>query len=75
MKNYIRKHFKKTISVFTNTFKVSSIQSVITLSFTFITILTILFVGITLYNKFSDAAEENASHNIDQIIEQISLNL
>lgn len=63
------------LTVLTNTFKINSIQSIITLSFTCITILSISFVGITLYNKFSEAAEKNASSNIGQIIDQVSLNV
>lgn len=65
----------RLFTVLSNTFRIRSIQSVITLSFTFITILTIIFVGLTLYNKFSVTAEKNASSNTDQIIEQVSLNL
>lgn len=75
MKNKLNGFLKRSTSIFKNTFKISSIQSVMTLSFTFFTILTILFVGITLYNKFSETAEKNAAHNIDQIIDQVSLNL
>lgn len=55
--------------------RVKSIQFVIAASFIIITILAMLYVGITLYNKFSATAEQNASISTRQIIEQVSVNL
>lgn len=55
--------------------KVKSIQFLITVSFTMITVLAMLFVGITLYNKFTNIAVQNTSINTTQIIEQVNLNL
>lgn len=66
----------KRISVFLqNIFKVSSIQSVITLSFTAVTILSMLFISLALYGMFSDNAEKNAASSTQQIMDQVTLNL
>ncbi|GAB6990223.1 sensor histidine kinase [Paenibacillus pini] len=56
-------------------FNVRSIQVIITLSFTLLTILIVLLVSIMLYNKFTRTAEENASLNIQQIIQQVNYHL
>lgn len=58
-----------------NIFKVSSIQSVITLSFTAVTILSMLFISLALYGMFSDNAEKNAASSTQQIMDQVNLNL
>lgn len=66
----------KRISVFLqNIFKISSIQSVITLSFTAVTILSMLFISLALYGMFSDNAEKNAASSTQQIMDQVNLNL
>lgn len=75
MKEILKKYITAPINRLFNSFKIRSIQFVITVSFTFITILAILFVGSTLYNKFNKAAEENAALSTRQIIEQVNLNL
>lgn len=56
-------------------FKVSSIQSIITLSSTAVTILSMVFVSIALYSMFSDNAEKNAAASTQQIMDQVNLNL
>jgi len=75
----LKAEFFKRILHFPNrlfkTIRIRSIQFVITASFTVITILGMLYVGITLYNKFSVTAEQNASITTRQIIEQVSFNL
>jgi two-component system, sensor histidine kinase YesM len=71
----IRKFLKDTFKQLSNTFKVKSIQFTIALSFTFVTVLAMVFVSVTLYNKFSKAAEQNASINTRQIIDQVNTNL
>ena len=53
----------------------SSIQSVITLSFTAVMLLAMIIVSIALYHLFSDSAEKNAAISTQQIIDQVSLNL
>lgn len=66
---------KKLLLIFVNALRVRSIQYTITVSFTLITVLVMLFVGIVLYNKFSQTAEENANLNNQQIVEQVKFNL
>ena len=75
LKKKIGKYLKQTIGIIVNTFRIRSIQSIITLSFTLITILTMIFIGVTLYNKFSKTAEKNVIISTNQIIDQVSLNL
>lgn len=55
--------------------KLRSIQLIITLTFTAITVLVALIVSFMLYNKFAKTAEENANLNMQQIIEQVNYNL
>lgn len=55
--------------------KLRSIQVIITLTFTAVTVLVAVIVSFMLYNKFSRTAEENASLNMQQIIEQVNQNL
>lgn len=55
--------------------KLSSIQNVITLSFTAVMLLAMLIVSVSLYHLFSDSAEKNAATSTQQIIDQVSLNL
>ncbi|GIP25710.1 histidine kinase [Paenibacillus sp. J23TS9] len=56
-------------------FKLRSIQTIITVSFTLMTILVVVAVSFMLYNKFTKTAEENAYLNIQQIIEQVNYHL
>ncbi|RUT36016.1 sensor histidine kinase [Paenibacillus zeisoli] len=56
-------------------FHYKKIQVMITLSFMFITIITVLLVSVMLYNKFSKSSEENTFLNMGQIIDQVNLNL
>lgn len=56
-------------------FNVRSIQFIIMLSFTMITVAVVLLVSLLLYNKFAKSAEENAYLNIEQIIEQVNSHL
>jgi two-component system sensor histidine kinase YesM len=58
-----------------NTFRVGSIQSIITISFTLLAIFAMTFIGTTLFNKFSATAEKNALISASQIMEQVNLNL
>lgn len=60
---------------FLNIFRVKSIQFITALSFALVTILTMLSVAITIYNKSAKTAEQNASVNTRQIIDQVNLNL
>ncbi|MHA6533373.1 sensor histidine kinase [Paenibacillus sp. BAC0078] len=55
--------------------KLRSIQLIITLTFTAVTVLVAVIVSFMLYNKFASTAEENANMNMQQIIEQVNYNL
>ncbi|MEC0171959.1 sensor histidine kinase [Paenibacillus graminis] len=55
--------------------KLRSIQLIITLTFTAVTVLVAVIVSFMLYNKFATTAEENANMNMQQIIEQVNYNL
>lgn len=66
---------KKLIFKLIDRLKMKSIQFIITASFTLVTLLVMLFVGVMLYSKFSRTAEENAILNTQQMIEQVSYNL
>jgi two-component system, sensor histidine kinase YesM len=55
--------------------RIRSIQFIITASFMAVTLLVLLFVGITLSNRFSKLAEQNASINTRQVIDQVNINL
>lgn len=52
-----------------------SIQTVISVSFTAITVLAMLIVGIVLYNMFSRTLERYASDSTEQIMEQVTINM
>ena len=75
MKKKLLAVFKKIYGFLQTIFKVSSIQSVITLSSTAVTILSMVFVSIALYSMFSDNAEKNAASSTQQIMDQVNLNL
>ncbi|WP_134686541.1 sensor histidine kinase [Brevibacillus migulae] len=66
---------KKQIRAFIDQLKIKSIQFIITASFTLVTLLVMLFVGVMLYSKFSETSEENAILNTQQMIEQVHYNL
>ncbi|KWX79712.1 histidine kinase [Paenibacillus riograndensis] len=55
--------------------KLRSIQLIITLTFTAVTVLVAVIVSFMLYNKFAATAEANANMNMQQIIEQVNYNL
>lgn len=55
--------------------KIKSFQFIITASFTLVTVLMMLFVGVMLYSKFAQTAEQNAYLNTQQILEQVKYNL
>jgi two-component system, sensor histidine kinase YesM len=71
----MRKRFSVMKKVFLNAFKIRSIQSTITISFTLLTISAMIFMGISLYNKFSTTAEKNALVSTSEIIDQVNTNL
>ncbi|MED4909135.1 sensor histidine kinase [Brevibacillus centrosporus] len=66
---------KKLLFGVVDAIKAKSIQFIITTSFTLVTVLVVLFVGVMLYSKFSETAEQNAFLNTQQILEQVKYNL
>lgn len=66
---------KKVYKGSRRTFKIGSLQSIITLSFTSITLLAMIFIGIAFYSTFSENAEKNAASSMQQIMNQATINL
>jgi two-component system, sensor histidine kinase YesM len=66
---------ERMYGILENIFKINSIQSIITLSFTAVTILSIIFVSVALYGMFSQSAEKNAASSTQQIMDQVNLNM
>lgn len=62
-------------NVLIDTFRVKSLQFIITVSFALVTVLAMFFISFLLYNKFAETAEQNAALNNQQIIEQVNFNL
>ncbi|MBZ9624881.1 sensor histidine kinase [Clostridium sp. FP2] len=75
MKSKIKKFFKNPYNGAVNSFKVRGIQFIITISFTLISILAMLFVGIVIYNKFSISLEDNATLSTKQLVNQVNSNI
>lgn len=75
MCNKIKKFYLNVKKLIVNSFKFKSIQSTITISYTILTTTAILFMGFTVYNKFSKTAEKNALVSTSQIVEQVNTNL
>ena len=67
--------FKKCFDNIAASIRLKSIQFIITSSFTCITIVAMMFVGMTLYDKFTKITIQNASDSTSQIIKQVNLNL
>lgn len=55
--------------------RLKSIQFIITMSFTAVTILAMIFVGIISYSKFADTSEKNAALATQQLVDQINSNI
>ncbi len=75
MKKDKTKFIKKAYKRSKKHFRIDSLQSVITLSFTSITLLAMIFIGIAFYSTFSENAEKNAASSMQQIMNQATLNL
>jgi two-component system sensor histidine kinase YesM len=58
-----------------NLHKLKSIQFLITISFTAMTVLVVFFVSLVLYNKFNRTAENITSLGNQQVIYQVATNL
>ncbi|CAJ1004401.1 MULTISPECIES: sensor histidine kinase [Brevibacillus] len=66
---------KNPVNALVQMVKMKSIQFIITASFTLVTVAVMLFVGVMLYSKFSETAEQNAFLHTQQMIDQVSFNL
>ncbi|MCK5129483.1 MAG: sensor histidine kinase [Clostridiales bacterium] len=75
MKSKLKRILKKVPKAARRGFRINSIQSIITLSFSAVTMLAMTMVGIGLYSSFSDNAEVNAASSAQQIMEQATINL
>lgn len=75
MKNKFVETVKSKLAFLVDSFRIRSIQFVISLSIMLITIISMAFVGIILYSKVSNLAEQNAIINTRQIIDQVNTNL
>jgi len=56
-------------------FRIGSIQSIITISFTLIFVLAMLFVSLSMFSSFSENAETNAAASARQILGQAAINV
>jgi two-component system, sensor histidine kinase YesM len=75
MRNKIINKIISPFTVLINSLRVRSIQFIISASFMGITIIGMLFVGVTINNKVSNLAEESAFTNTRQVIDQVNQNL
>ena len=57
------------------TLRLRSIQFVITISFTTISVAAVIFVGFISYSKFSEISEKNAALSTEQLVNQINYNI
>ena len=75
MRKRIGRVLRNTPRAVRKNFRINSIQSIITLSFSAVTILAMIMVGIGLYSTFSNNAEKNAASSAQQIMDQATINL
>lgn len=71
----IRDKIKKSYKYIYKTFKIGSIQSIIVYSFTAVTLIVMLMIGIAFYSTYSENSEKNASASMQQIVNQATINL
>lgn len=76
MKNYIStKSLKNPFYRLMKSVNLKSIQVIITISFTAVTILAMVLAGIISYKKFADTSEKNAALAAQQLVGQINSNI
>jgi len=75
LRRRIKLVLRKAPKAVRRSFRISSIQSIITLSFSAVIILAMIMVGIGLYSSFSENAEGNAASSAQQIMDQATINL
>lgn len=66
---------RKKVKELKNYYKNSSIQHIISVSFTAVAMVGILLVGISLYLRYTNAAMEMATENNKAVLEQVNMNL
>lgn len=71
----VKLELSKMKKIFFNAFRIKSIQSTISISFTLLTAVTMIFMGLSLYNKFTKTAETNALVSTSQIVDQVNTNV
>lgn len=69
------KHLKKLFLTIKNSFKESSIQYLISVSFTLITVVSLSLIGIFIFNLFEDTTKDLIVENNTQILDQASMNI
>ena len=75
MNTKIKKALRAITKEVYNTFKLGSLQSVITISFAVITILVMVFMSTVIYSKFVEIVDTNALISTNQIINQANRSL
>ena len=71
----MNKWFEGLISRFTNAYKRRSIQLIISLAFTAVSLIVMIFIGVSYYTYFINTMQESAIENNEQILDQVSWNL
>jgi len=71
----MKKNFVILFNHIENALKKRSIQMIISISFTILSILSTAFLGIALYSQFVKNTQESAIKNNEQILDQVSFNL
>lgn len=75
MKPSIKEKAISVLKAIYSVFNIGSIQSIIVISFTSVTLLAMIFIGIAFYGTFSENAENNALSSMRQIMNQATINL
>ena len=71
----MKKRLTKIVERFESAYKKRSIQLIISMSFTFVAIISMTFMGIAFYMHFINSSRETAIENNKQVLDQVSWNL
>lgn len=71
----MKKRLIRVVGRFKSAYKQRSIQLIISISFTFVAIISMTFMGIAFYTHFINSSKETANENNKQILDQVSWNL
>ncbi len=66
---------KEIIEKIKNSYRSRSIQLIISVSFTLVSVISMTFMGIAFYTHFINSSMNTANENNEQILDQLSLNL